>query len=74
VTRRYFVRPKADQDLEKQAAYYGSTGSPALGHQFLVAAHEAFALLATHPEIGWRPKFKTSALRGIGHSKLASTS
>jgi plasmid stabilization system protein ParE len=52
VRRRYLIRPKADQDLDDQAYYYGVERSPALGHRFLVAAHETFALLATQPEMG----------------------
>ena len=49
---QYVVRPKADQDLDDQAYYYGAEVSPELGHRFLVAAHHTFALLATQPKWG----------------------
>jgi toxin ParE1/3/4 len=56
VNRRYLIRPQADQDLDDQAAYYSDQESPTLGHRFLVAAHETFALLATQPQMGWHPR------------------
>jgi len=56
VIRRYVISPKADQDLDDQATYYADRESSALGHRFLVAAHETFALLATQPEMGWHPR------------------
>lgn len=62
MNRRYLIRPRADRDLDDQADYYGTRGSPALGHRFLLAAHETFTLLASQPEIGWWPKFKNPAL------------
>jgi toxin ParE1/3/4 len=58
VTSTYVVRPRADQDLEEQAFYYATEVSLELGHRFLVAAHETFALLAAFPHMGWKPKFK----------------
>jgi toxin ParE1/3/4 len=58
VTVRYVVRPKADQDLEDQAYYLAVEATPEVGHRFLIAAHEAFTLLATEPEMGWHPKLK----------------
>ena len=51
---RYLVRPKADWDLNEQASYLARRATSDVGHRFLVAAHEAFALLAAHPEIGWQ--------------------
>ena len=53
MSARYVVRPKADQDLDDQAHYLAMEASPEVGHRFLVAAHETFALLATQPEMGW---------------------
>jgi len=53
---RYVVRPKADRDLDDQAYYYATAASPELGHRFLVAAHDTFALLATQPNMGWQPR------------------
>ncbi len=61
----YAVHPKADQDLDDQAYYYGSEGSPELGHRFLVSAHDTFALLATQPEIGWRYGLKHPGLEAL---------
>jgi toxin ParE1/3/4 len=58
VSRRYAVRPKADQDLDDQAYYYATESGSELGHRFLVAAHDTFALLATQPEMGWRSRIK----------------
>jgi len=64
VSRRYLIRPKADEDLDDQAVYDAAEGSPALGRRFLVAAHKTFALLSTQPEMGCSPKFKRRALVG----------
>jgi hypothetical protein len=50
----FVVRPRADQDLDDQAYYYTTVANAELGHRFLVAAHNTFALLATQPNIGWR--------------------
>lgn len=62
---RYVVRPEADQDLADQAYYYATTASPEVGHRFLVAAHDTFALLATQPNMGWHSRLKTPALKGL---------
>ena len=59
---RYVLRPRADQDLDEQAYYYATVASAELGHRFLVAAHDTFALLATQPSMGWRSR--------IGHSRI----
>jgi plasmid stabilization system protein ParE len=59
VSARYVVRPKADQDLDDQAYYYATVASPEVGHRFLVAAHETFALLATQPQMGWHFRLTT---------------
>ncbi len=62
---RYLVRPKADADLEEQAFYYATRETAELGHRFLVAAHETFALLATQPHIGWSARLEDSRLRSL---------
>ena len=62
---RYVIRPKADQDLDDQAFYYATEASPELGHEFLVAAHETFSLLATQPDMGWNPKLRHPDLNGV---------
>ena len=62
---RYVVRPKADQDLDDQAFYYATEGSPEVGHRFLVSAHETFLLLSTQPEMGWNPNLRLAALCGL---------
>jgi len=65
VSARYVVRPKADQDLEDQAYYLATVASPAIGHRFLVAAHETFALLATQPEMGWHSRLKHPGIASL---------
>jgi toxin ParE1/3/4 len=62
---RYVVRPKADQDLEEQAYYYAKEASPEVGHRFLVAAHDTFALLATQPHMGWHSRLKNTYLKDL---------
>jgi plasmid stabilization system protein ParE len=63
VSTGYVIRPKADQDLEEQAYYYAIEANRELGHRFLVAAHEAFGMLAEQPEIGWHPRFRIPKLK-----------
>jgi len=58
VNPRYFVRPKADEDLDSQAFYLAEKAGLEIGHRFLIAAHETFALLAMQPEMGWHPRLK----------------
>ena len=60
---RYVVLPKADRDLEDHAYYYATEASPEIGHRFLVAAHDTFALLATQPNMGWQSRLKFSELK-----------
>lgn len=62
---RYLIRPKADEDLDEQAFYLARESSPEVGHRFLVAAHETFALLATQPGMGWRVMHKHPDLRTL---------
>jgi toxin ParE1/3/4 len=63
--RRHLVRPKADQDLEDQAYYLATEAYPEVGHSFLVAAHDAFALLATRPAMGWRSRLRHPDLKTL---------
>lgn len=58
IENRYNVRPKAAQDLEDQAYCYATVASPELGHRFLVAAHDTFALLAGQPNMGWDARLR----------------
>lgn len=69
---RYVVRPKADQDLDDQAFYYATEASPELGHRFLVSAHEIFSLLSTQPGMGWNPKLRRAALKGLRLFRVSS--
>ena len=62
---RYLIRPSADRDLDDQAYYYATIASPELGHRFLVAAHDTFALLATQPGMGWHPRVRHLGLRSL---------
>ena len=68
---RYVVRPKADRDLDDQAYYLATEASSEVGHRFLVAAHETFALLAAQPEIGWHPRLKHRALASLRVFRVA---
>jgi len=62
---RYVVRPRADRDLDDQAFYYATAGSPDVGHRFLVAAHSTFALLASQPNMGWRSRLPHHELKSL---------
>jgi toxin ParE1/3/4 len=62
---RSAVRPKADRDLDDQAFYYATEGSPELGHRFLVAAHETFSLLAGQPNMGWHSRLNQPDLKTL---------
>jgi toxin ParE1/3/4 len=59
------IRPKADQDLNDEAYYLATQANPRVGHNFLVAAHETFSLLATQPEMGWHSRLKNPALTSL---------
>jgi plasmid stabilization system protein ParE len=63
--RRYIVSPKESKDLDDQALHYAMDAGPDLGHRFLYRAHETFNLLATQPPMGWNPKLRLAALRGL---------
>jgi toxin ParE1/3/4 len=65
VSARYLVLPKADQDLEDQAFYLATEGSPTVGHRFLVSAHKTFSLLATQPRLGWCPHLNVPELKSL---------
>jgi len=45
VSGAYLIRPKAD--LDDQSYYLATEASSAVGHRFLLAAHETFGLLAS---------------------------
>lgn len=62
---RYLLRPKADQDLGEHAYFLAREASPEVGHRFLVAAHETFALLATQPGMGWHFRLKHPELESL---------
>ena len=62
---RYALRPKADQDLDQQAFYLATQASPETGHRFLVAAHETFALLSTHSQMGRPLRLRHSSLESL---------
>ena len=50
-------------DLEEHAAYLAKHGGLALGHRFLLAAHETFIFLSHNPKIGWHPRFRVPELK-----------
>ena len=62
---RYVLRPQADLDLDQHAYYLAKEASQDVGHRFLVAAHETFALLATQPEMGWHSRLKHPGLESL---------
>jgi toxin ParE1/3/4 len=62
---RYFVLPKARQDLASQAIYFSTEVGSDLGHRFLVSAHETFLLLSTQPEMGWKSKLRNADLKEL---------
>ena len=65
MTGGYTVKPKADRDLHDYADYLAREASLELALRFLAAAHETFALLATHPNIGWSSRLKHDPHAGI---------
>lgn len=65
------VRPRAGRDLDEQAYYLATQGSAELGHRFLLAAHETFALLATQPEMGWHPRLRHPELVSMRVFRIA---
>jgi toxin ParE1/3/4 len=62
MSARYVVFPKADRDLDNEADYLIEEASLDDGLRFLAAAHETLALLASHPEMGWKCRLKHPAL------------
>lgn len=62
---RYLVRPRADGDLDDQAFYYATVASADVGHRFLLAAHDTFALLATQPDMGWDARLRHPSLKSL---------
>lgn len=65
MSARYKVKPKADRDLDDYADYLATEANLELALRFLAAGHETFALLATHPNIGWSSRLKHSALKPL---------
>ena len=45
--------------------------SPEVGHRFLVAAHETFAILATQPDMGWHFRTKHPRLQALRVFRIA---
>jgi toxin ParE1/3/4 len=62
---RYVVRPRANWDLEDQAYYWATVANSGVGHRFLVAAHDTFALLATQPNMGWHCRLRQASLKKL---------
>jgi len=62
---RYVLRPRADRNLDDQAYYYATMASPEVGHRFLAAAHETFALLATQPKMGWHCRLRRTGIESL---------
>jgi toxin ParE1/3/4 len=71
VSAIYLVRPKADQDLDKEAFYLASEASPEVGHRFLYSAHETFGLLAAQPQMGWHARLKQPKLTDVRVFRVA---
>lgn len=62
---RYVLSPRADRDLDEQAYYYATVAGAEIGHRFLVAAHDTFALLATQPYMGWRSQIRRPEIKEL---------
>jgi toxin ParE1/3/4 len=71
VSSSYVIRPKADRDLDDQAYYLATEAGAELGHRFLLAAHETFALLATQPRMGWHPRLQHPELSSLRVFRIA---
>ncbi len=61
----FVVRPKAERDLDNQAYYYASVAGDEVGHRFLVAVRDTFALLAAQPNMGGPSRLKRSGLKRL---------
>ena len=61
----YTIKPKADRDLDDYADYLAREASLEVSLRFLAAGHEAFALLASHPNIGWSSRLKHASLKTL---------
>ncbi|MFN0106706.1 MAG: type II toxin-antitoxin system RelE/ParE family toxin [Bryobacteraceae bacterium] len=59
------VNPKAVADIDDHAFYLGAEVDTELCLRFLDAADSSFALLATEPEMGWRPRIRHPRLKGV---------
>jgi hypothetical protein len=62
---RYPVQGRADRDLDERAYFYATKASSDVGHRFLRAAHDTFALLATQPNLGWHSHLTHPALKHL---------
>ena len=71
MSARYFIRPKADHDLDDQAFYLAQRAGVDLGHRFLVAAHETFTLLASNPGIGWHSRVRHPQLSELRFFRIS---
>ena len=60
----YVLKPKVDQDLDEYADYLAEA-SVDLALRFFDQAHRTFALLATQPNMGWRPRLKHPGLEAL---------
>ena len=69
---RYIVRPRADRDTDRQAVYLAEQAGSEIAYRFLMAVRETFALLASHPEIGWRPQIRRK--KGLEPFRMFSVS
>ncbi len=65
MSARYTVKAKADRDLDDYADYLVREATLEVALRFLAAGHETFALLATHPNIGWSSRLKHAALKTL---------
>jgi plasmid stabilization system protein ParE len=52
VKTRYFVKPKADRDLDECADYLASQASLDVALRFVEAAHATFEAIASQPGLG----------------------
>jgi toxin ParE1/3/4 len=62
---RYFLKPRADRDLDELAAYLASEASLSVAIRFLERARETLELIANHPEIGWHANLRHADLKSM---------
>jgi toxin ParE1/3/4 len=69
----YFVRPKADRDLDEIADYLADVAGLDIALRFLAEAQETFTTLAGCPEMGWPCRMEHPELRQARKFRVSSS-